>query len=303
MDKFPSFSDTQCGYIAIVGRPNVGKSTLMNRLLGQKISITCRKPQTTRHQILGIKTEENTQMIFVDTPGIHHKFQDKAINRYMNRAALNAFHFGDAILWLIEPQWTEQEEAILEHIQKAEVPVVLAINKIDGLKDRKALLPLLEEISKKYKFHSIIPISAKHGHQLEQLESTLKSFLPKAPFYFDKEQITDRSERFLVAEVIREKLMRFLGQELPYQLTVEVNWFKRADDGLIDLAATIYVERETQKRMIIGKQGAKLKQIGTEARQDLIKLLDNRVFLKLWVKVKSGWSDDDRALKSLGYLE
>ena len=293
--------ETHCGYVAIVGRPNVGKSTLMNRLLGQKVSITCRKPQTTRHQILGIQTRGEYQLIFVDTPGIHSNVKEKAMNRYMNQAALNAMHFVDAVLWLIEPYWTEAEDLILKHLQGVKVPVVLGINKVDTVKNRGQLLPLIESVSKKFAFHSIMPLSGKQGIQVDELESLLMTFLPKAPFFFDADQITDRSERFLVAEVIREKLMRFLGQELPYAVTVEINWFKEGEDGLLEIAATIFVERETQKGIIIGAKGEKLKQIGTEARLDLIKLLERRLFLQLWVKVKSGWSDDERALVSLGY--
>ncbi|MDF2530190.1 MAG: GTPase Era [Gammaproteobacteria bacterium] len=290
---------TRCGHIGIIGRPNVGKSTLLNAILGQKLSITCRKPQTTRHQILGIKTEGEVQAIYVDTPGMH-KRQEKAINRYMNRAASSILHDVDVLVFMIDGTWTPEEDWILERLQNVECPVILAINKIDLIKEKAELLPLIETLSKKMKFADILPISAKQDTQVEVFEKNIAKYLPEQEFIYPEDQITDRSQRFLAAEIIREKLMRALGQELPYILTVEIDLFKE-DGGLYDIAATIYVERSSQKAIIIGAKGQKLKQIGTEARLDMQKLFDQKVHLQLWVKVRENWADDERMLRQLGY--
>lgn len=293
-------TDTHCGYVALIGRPNVGKSTLLNHILGQKISITSRKPQTTRHQILGVKTEGNQQMVFVDTPGMHIK-EVKAINRVMNRAAESVLKEVDVIVWLVDQHWTPEEDRILQKLASNKIPVILAVNKIDMVKDKKQLLPYLQEVSPRYAYADVIPVSAKNGQQVDVLEKKLAEFMPAMPFLFAEDQVTDRTERFLAAEIVREKLMRFLGQELPYSVTVEIDLFKENEDGLLEIAATILVERNSQKAMIIGKGGSKLKEIGREARLDMKRAFDQKVFLQLWVKVKSGWSDDERALKSLGY--
>jgi GTP-binding protein Era len=277
----------------------VGKSTLLNAILGQKLSITCRKPQTTRHQILGIKTEGEVQAIYVDTPGMH-KRQEKAINRYMNRAASSILHDVDVLVFMIDGTWTPEEDWILERLQNVECPVILAINKIDLIKEKAELLPLIETLSKKMKFADILPISAKQDTQVEVFEKNIAKYLPEQEFIYPEDQITDRSQRFLAAEIIREKLMRALGQELPYILTVEIDLFKE-DGGLYDIAATIYVERSSQKAIIIGAKGQKLKQIGTEARLDMQKLFDQKVHLQLWVKVRENWADDERMLRQLGY--
>jgi GTP-binding protein Era len=294
-------SKQQCGYVAIIGRPNVGKSTLLNRLLGQKISITCRKPQTTRHQILGIKTEGDVQAIYVDTPGIHRQ-QRKALNRYMNKAATSIVHDVNVIVWVIDEHWTDEENYILERLGKTEVPVILALNKVDKVKDKKALLPQLKVLYHKMSFADVIPISAKQGTQLDELEKSIAKHLPEEPFVFGEEEVTDRSMKFLSAEIIREKLMRNLGEELPYALAVEIEIFK--DDPAeeqVYIAANIFIERASQKPIIIGKGGEKLKEIGREARLDIKELMGKRVHLELWVKIKQGWSDDERALRSLGY--
>ena len=288
------------GYVAIVGRPNVGKSTLLNRILGQKLSITSRKPQTTRHQILGIKTEDDQQVIYVDTPGIH-KLQDKAINRYMNKAATTAVKDVDLILMLIDRmRWTDEDEMVLNTIKGQRAPVVLVVNKVDFVKEKDELLPWLEEVSKKHNFEQIIPLSAKTGHNVDRLEHLIESYLPESQHFFPEDQITDRSSRFLVAELVREKIMRQLGDELPYAMTVEIEEFVH-NGTLIDISALILVERATQKAIVIGDGGSRIKQIGQDARKDMEVMFDCKVMLKLWVKVKAGWSDDERALRSLGY--
>lgn len=288
------------GYVAIVGRPNVGKSTLLNRILGQKLSITSRKPQTTRHQILGIKTEDDQQVIYVDTPGIH-KLQDKAINRYMNKAATTAVKDVDLILMLIDRmRWTDEDEMVLKTIQNQRAPVVLVVNNVDFIKEKDELLPWLQEVSQKHNFEQIIPVSAKTGHNVDRLEHLISSYLPESQHFFPEDQITDRSSRFLAAELVREKIMRQLGDELPYAMTVEIEEFVH-NGTLIDISALILVERATQKAIVIGDGGSRIKQIGQDARKDMEEMFDCKVMLKLWVKVKAGWSDDERALRSLGY--
>lgn len=291
---------SRCGYVAIVGRPNVGKSTLMNHILGQKLSITSRKPQTTRHQILGIKTEGAVQAIYVDTPGLH-KDGGKAINRYMNRAASSALRDVDLVIFIVDrDRWTEEDQAVLEKLQYSKIPVILAVNKIDRMEDKQALLPQLQVLASKMKFAEVVPISAKHGHNLEQLEAQVLERLPEGIHFFPEEQITDRSSRFLAAELVREKIMRQLGDELPYQVTVEIEEFSH-DGRILHIGALILVERKGQKRILIGDKGERIKRIGQEARIDMERLFDSKVMLNLWVKVKSGWSDDERALRTLGY--
>lgn len=288
------------GYVAIVGRPNVGKSTLLNRILGQKLSITSRKPQTTRHQILGIKTEDDVQIIYVDTPGIH-KLQEKAINRYMNKAATTAVKDVDLILLMIDRmRWTDEDEMALQAVKSQRAPVVLVVNKVDFISEKDELLPWLEEVSKKHNFDQIVPISAKTGHNVERLESLIESYIPESQHFFPEDQITDRTSRFLAAELVREKIMRQLGDELPYSMTVEIEEFVHTGT-LIEISALILVERPSQKAIVIGDGGYRIKQIGQEARKDMEIMFDCKVMLKLWVKVKAGWSDDERALRSLGY--
>ncbi len=291
---------TRTGYVAIVGRPNVGKSTLLNRILGQKLSITSRKPQTTRHQILGIKTEEDVQIVYVDTPGIH-KAHEKAINRYMNKAATTAVKDVDLIILMVDRlRWTDEDEMALEAIKQQKAPVVLVVNKVDFIREKDELLPYLEELSKKFTFDQIVPVSAKTGHNVERLESLIESYMPESIHFFPEDQITDRSSRFLAAELVREKIMRQLGDELPYAMTVEIEEFVHSGT-LIEISALILVERPSQKRIVIGDGGYRIKQIGQEARKDMESLFDCKVMLNLWVKVKAGWSDDERALRSLGY--
>lgn len=290
------------GYIAIIGRPNVGKSTLLNHLLGQKISITSRKPQTTRHRILGVKTVEETQFIYVDTPGLH-SHEGRTLNRYMNRAALNALHDVDVVIFVVDARhWTQQDEWVLKQLKKLKAPIILAVNKIDKLTDRAQLLPYLEIVSSYYPFFKMIPISAKNGDQLSELEKSVSTCLPEQSHLFPADQLTDRSDRFIAAETVREKLMRVLGQELPYSLAVTIDAF--ADEPEIaKIAAVIWVEKLSQKPIIIGEGGERLKTVGQKARLDLEKYLGKKVFLKLWVKVKTGWSDDEQKLRQLGYGE
>ncbi|WP_207062583.1 GTPase Era [Motiliproteus sp. SC1-56] len=291
---------TRCGFIAIVGRPNVGKSTLLNRLLGQKLSITSRKPQTTRHQILGIDTRGADQFIYVDTPGLHRD-AEKALNRYMNRAASSALKDVDLVVFIVDrTRWTDEDEAVLNKLRYLPVPVILVVNKVDRLEDKRQLLPQLELLAEKADFAEIIPLSAKQGQNVELLEAAVSSRLPEGIHYFPEDQITDRSSRFLAAELVREKIMRQLGDELPYQITVEIEEFSH-DEGVLHIGALILVERAGQKKILIGQRGERIKQIGRDARVDMERLFDAKVMLRLWVKVKSGWSDDDRALRTLGY--
>lgn len=289
-----------CGYVAIVGRPNVGKSTLLNHILGQKISITSRKPQTTRHRVLGIKTEGPNQVVFVDTPGLH-KGGGKAINRYMNRAASSAITDVDVVVMVVDrTAWTDEDEMVLEHVLAGPAPVILAVNKVDLLDDKAVLLPHLQFLSEQAEFKAILPISALNQHNIDELESTIAEGLPESQHFFPEDQVTDRSQRFMAAEMVREKIMRQLGEELPYAITVEIEEFQQKGETL-HIAARIFVERDGQKRILIGKGGSRLRSIGAEARRDMEALFESKVMLRLWVKVKSGWSDDERALRSLGY--
>lgn len=290
----------RCGFIAIVGRPNVGKSTLLNHVLGQKLSITSRKPQTTRHKILGIVTQNNVQAIYVDTPGMH-KRETRAINRYMNKEAQSALKDVDLILFVVDGlKWTPDDDLVLEKLQYTDTPVILVLNKVDTLADKSALLPYLESLNQKRHFSETIPLSALKGHNLPTLHELVGRYLPYAPPMYGEDQITDRSQRFLAAEIIREKIMRQMGDEVPYDLTVQIEGFK-IEGHLYRIDATILVERDGQKAIVIGEGGQKLKTMGKAARLDMEKLFDAKVMLTLWVKVKGGWSDDERALKSLGY--
>lgn len=289
-----------CGYCAIVGRPNVGKSTLLNRLLGQKISITSRRPQTTRHRILGIKTTADTQIMYVDTPGIHRQ-ASKAMNRYMNRVAQGAIADVDVIVFMVDGlRWTDEDEDIFRQLATLTTPLILALNKVDRIPDKGTLLPYIQALAQRHDFAAIVPIAARTGGNVADLEKAVMKYLPQGPACFPPDQITDRSERFLAGELIREKLMRRLGQELPYALTVEIERFEVADN-VAQIDAIIWVEKENHKAIVIGKGGEGLKAVGTQARLDMEKIFDHKVVLKLWVKVKEGWADDERALKSLGY--
>jgi GTPase len=293
---------TRCGYVAIVGRPNVGKSTLLNHMLGQKISITSRKPQTTRNNVLGIKTEGNNQIIFVDTPGLHLG-QEKAINRYMNRAASTAMKDVDLVIFLVDKFiWTEEDEAVARQLNHIDCPIILAVNKVDQIEDKEKLLPHIQLLSEKLSALEIIPLSALRNMNLDRLETIILNHLPEAVHLFPEDQITDRSSRFMAAEIVREKITRQLGDELPYEMAVEIEEFKY-EGQLLTISALILVEKSGQKKILIGDKGERIKLIGTQARMDMEKLFESKIMLSLWVKIKSGWSDDERALRSLGYSD
>ncbi|MEM7220082.1 MAG: GTPase Era [Pseudomonadota bacterium] len=303
----------KCGYVAILGRPNVGKSTLMNHLLGQKIAITSRKPQTTRHNLLGIDTVGEVQALYVDTPGIHETQGARAINRYMVRTAASVLQDVDLLLFLIEQgRWTDEDQLVLDMLARVGKPLIAVITKIDQLARREDLLPIIADLRERHDFAEIFPIAALRGDGVDELRTLVGRYLPAAPHLFEADQITDRSERFLVAEVIREKLMRRLGEELPHQTTVVIESFarrdasgptasERADEGLVDIAALIYVERAGQRQIVIGRKGERLKAIGQDARKDIQTLIGCKVMLRLWVKVRPGWTDDERSLSQLGY--
>jgi len=293
-------NNTRCGYIAIVGRPNVGKSTLLNSIMDQKISITSKKPQTTRHQLLGIKTRDQAQFLYVDTPGIHAN-EKKAINRYMNRNARSVIRDVDAVIFVVDRgSWNKEDELVAEALQGHSGQLIIAINKFDLLESKNKLLPVLETLQKRFPEAEIVPVSALTAENIELLENLIVERIPYSEFYFPDDQITDRSERFMVAEIIREKLMRQLGDEVPYSASIQIDRFERTSK-IVHIAATIFVEREGQKSILIGSGGSKLKRIGSDARIDIERLLDRKIMLTNWVKVKSGWSDSERALKSLGY--
>jgi GTP-binding protein Era len=291
-----------CGFVALVGRPNVGKSTLLNSLLGQKVSITSKKPQTTRHRILGIKTTDQAQVIYVDTPGLHLG-GERAINRYMNREAAGAIEDVDVVVFLVDrTKWSDEDENVLDKLQSLSTPVILAINKTDQLEDKTQLLPYMESLQQKMAFVSIVPISALKNEGVDAIQQTVVDLLPQSPPLFPEDQITDRSERFFAAEIIREKLIRNLGQEIPHRLTVEIESFKD-ERNMYRINAIIWVEKPGQKGIIIGKNGSRLKLVGESARKDMETAFDRKVFLQMWVKVKKSWSNDERALQSLGFKE
>lgn len=296
----------QFGFVTIVGKPNVGKSTFVNQVIGQKISITSHRPQTTRHRILGILTEEARQIVFVDTPGIHStakKSNRKTINKVINRTALSSLDGVDVACFMINADgWKEEDLHVLKSISDTNLPIVLLINKLDRLKSVNDLLPLIEESSAKADFAEIIPISALKGSNVDHAVDIIGGYLPNQQAGFDEDQITDRSFRFLVSELLREQLFRRLGDELPYATAVEVTRFEK-DGSMFQISADIWVDRPNHKAMVIGKQGATLKQIGASARKNIEELLDNKVFMELWVKVRSGWSDNARDLHALGYDE
>ena len=290
----------QSGSIAVVGRPNVGKSTLINELIGQKLSITSHRPQTTRHRINAVDTQKEYQMVFVDTPGIHIG-NNKAINSYMNRAASSSFSDVDIIIWMVEVfKWTKEDARVLEHLSKVDVPVLLCINKIDKASTVDKILPFLEILSEKFNATEVFPISAFDRSDIKKLRDLILRYLPEKAAIFDEDFITDRSQKFVISEFIREKLMRNLSNELPYDITVEIEKFE-LDGNLHRIAARIFVDKTSQKSIVIGQNGAMLKKIGKESRETIEGFLETKVFLELWVKVRQGWSDDKRALASLGY--
>jgi len=291
-----------CGYVALIGRPNVGKSTLMNHMLGQKISITSRKPQTTRHRILGINTTAAGQIIYMDTPGMH-QVEKKALNRYLNKTADTTMLGVDVVVWLIDGlSWHEYDEVIFKKLERAGLPVVLAANKVDKVKDKEAILSFFSEAKKRFPFQEMLPISALKSINLDKLEACLLHLLPENDLIYPADQITDRPERFLAAEIVREKLTRRLGDELPYSMTVEIERYEEKQK-ITKIYAIIWVERNSQKNIVIGKQGEMLKKVGSDARIDIEKLIDQKVYLQLWVKVKKGWSNSERALHSLGFMD
>jgi GTP-binding protein Era len=292
-------ADFHTGYIAIIGRPNVGKSTLLNKLLQQKISITSRKAQTTRFRINGILTDQQTQFVFVDTPGFQTQYNSR-LNSAMNRVVTQSMQDVDVILFVIEAMQFDQRDVAALKILPKNVPVILVINKIDKLADKNRLLPFLNDVAKVFKFADIIPVSAMHKIQLPELLNTVRGYLPVNQPLYDKDEVTDRSERFIAGEFIREKLFRLIGDEIPYSTSVVVDQFK-LEDNLHKIYATILVEKANQKAIIIGKNGEKLKQIGTQARKDMELLFGVKVYLEIWVKVKSGWADSESVLRSLGY--
>ena len=295
-------NDFHCGYVALVGRPNVGKSTLMNRVLGQKLSIVTAKPQTTRQRIAGIKTTDQGQIIYIDTPGIHLAAK-RALNRYMNRIAHASFHEVDLILFLIEAgRWTKQDEHVARSLESVGVPVVLVVNKIDLVPDKARILKFLENEVKTSRFEKVFMIAAKSGNGVNGLEESVLKSLPFSRPFYDEDQFTDRSERFLAAELIREQLMLRLHQELPYALTVEVEEFKR-EKGLLRIGAIVWVERKGQKQIVIGKGGDVLKFVGSRARMAMQELFEEKVFIRLWVKVSRDWTDNERALRQFGFDE
>jgi GTP-binding protein Era len=291
-------SETRCGFIAIVGRPNVGKSTLLNHLLEQKISITSRKPQTTRHRITGIKTEGDVQFVYVDTPGLH-KDQKRALNRAMNATVAEVLKDVDVVLFVVERLvFNDEDEMVLQAMEKLKIPVLLLINKCDQIENRERLLPHIQRIAAKRNFAEVIPIAVLTGHNLDTVQSCVAKYLPQGPFMFPEDQITDRSSKFLAAELIREKITRQLGDELPYDVNVEIEKFV-IEGPVIHIHGLILVDKPGQKQIIIGHEGDRLKTIGKAARLDMEIAFDSKVMLHLWVKVKTGWADDERALQSL----
>jgi len=294
--------ETFAGLVAIVGRPNVGKSTLLNMLVGQKVSITSKKPQTTRHRIIGIDTVDNYQTVYVDTPGLHSE-EKRAINRLMNKAAATSILDVELVIFVVEgTRWLDDDQMVLNRLIAAKKPVMLAVNKVDLYREKEELLPHLQWLGSQLDFVAVIPVSAQKGTNVAELKKQVQSYLPPCEFFFPEDYITDRSQRFMASEIVREKLMRFLGDELPYSVTVEIERFKW-EEKHYHIAALILVERDSQKRMVIGKAGERIKTIASEARKDMETLFEQPVFLQMWVKVKSGWADDERALRSLGYGE
>ena len=297
----PDFSQplAPAGLVALVGRPNVGKSTLLNRLIGEKLSITSRKAQTTRHRIMGVRTDEDAQYVFVDTPGFQTK-HSSALNRTMNRGVTQALQEVDVICFVIEAgRFGDPDRKVLALLPE-DRPVILVLNKIDELKDKAAMLPFVAKLAALRDWAAVVPVSAEKGTQTDVLLSEIKKALPEQGFLYDPDTLTDRSERFIASEYIREKLFRLLGDELPYAATVEIEKFE-TEGELRRIFAAIVVDRESHKPMIIGRNGETLKRIASEARQDMTRMFGGTVYLELWVKVKSGWADDERLLRTLGY--
>ena len=299
MTSAPTPAGFRCGYIAIVGRPNVGKSTLMNTLIGAKVSITSRKAQTTRHRITGIQTVSDAQFIYVDTPGFQTRHSN-ALNKTLNKTVTNTLESSDLILYIVEAGTFGQADQQVMDLLPKNVPVILVINKSDRVKDKAVLMPFAQQIAEKFKFTAIVPVSAKLRFQLDGLQNEIKKYLPENEPIFGEDDITDRSEKFLASEIVREKLFRFVGDELPYTSTVLIEKFEQ-EGNLRRIFAAILVERDSHKSMIIGNKGARLKEVSTQARQDMEKLFGGPVYLEIWVKVKSGWADNEAGLRAYGY--
>jgi GTPase len=292
-------ADFRCGYIAIVGRPNVGKSTLMNELIGAKVSITSRKAQTTRHRITGIQTVADTQFVYVDTPGFQTRHSN-ALNKTLNRTVTTTLTAADVILYIIEAGTFGPADQQVMALLPANVPCILVINKSDRVKDKAVLLPFAQKIAAMRDFAAVVPVSAKLRFQLDNLQGEIRKYLPANPPMFGEDDITDRSEKFLAAEIVREKVFRFVGDELPYTSTVLIEKFE-LEGNLRRVFAAILVERDTHKSMVIGQKGARLKDISTQARLDMERLFGGPVYLEIWVKVKSGWADNEAGLRAYGY--
>jgi GTP-binding protein Era len=289
----------RCGYIAIVGRPNVGKSTLMNKLIGAKVSITSRKAQTTRHRITGIQTRDDAQYVYIDTPGFQTR-HGNALNKTLNRTVTNTLTAADVVLFVVEAGHFADADAKVVSLLPASVPVILVINKADHVKDKAILMNFAQQVAQKFNFTAIVPVSAKQGFQLDRLEGEIRNHLPEGERIFDDDDITDRSEKFLAAEIVREKVFRFVGDELPYTSTVVIEQFEQ-EGNLRRVFAAILVGRDAHKAMLIGQKGARLKEISTQARLDMKKLFGGKVYLEIWVKVKSGWADNEASLRAYGY--
>jgi GTP-binding protein Era len=287
------------GFISIVGRPNVGKSTLLNHLVGQKISITSRKAQTTRHRITGILTEEQTQFVFVDTPGFQTQYLN-TLNKGLNRVVTSSLRDVSVVLFVIEARHFDERDRLVMNLLPTTIPVILVINKVDNIEHKNELLPFIQDIAKERHFAAIVPVSAKHDNQLDTLLDAVRPYLPEGEKIYPEDEITDRNERFLAAEIVREKVFRFTGEELPYSVSVVIEQFK-LEGKLRRINAAILVDKDAHKAMLIGAKGEKLKEIATQARLDMEKLFDGKVFLEVWVKVRSGWADSPQMLKSLGY--
>jgi GTP-binding protein Era len=294
--------DFRSGYAVLLGRPNVGKSTLLNRMLGQKLAITSHKPQTTRHRILGIHSDDAGQIIFVDTPGIHDRGK-KAMNQYLNRTAHTAMLDVDVAVFVVHAlEWTDEDHRVLDAIIRAKVPVIAAVNKVDLVAQKPLLLPFIEQLHQRHDFIDVVPVSAQKGDNVDSLVAAVRSQLPVGVAVFPEDQISDRSERFFAAELLREQLIRRYHRELPYSLTVEIERFEERDDRYL-INAIIWVERESQRAILLGKRGEAMKQAATAARRAMNDFFQTRVHLEVWIKVKKSWSSDEAGLAALGYTD
>ena len=290
------------GYAALVGRPNVGKSTLLNRLLGQKMAITSHKPQTTRHRIIGVRTDDQGQIVYIDTPGIHQR-GNKAMNRYLNRTAHTTLMDVDLVVFVCQAlAWHTEDEQVLKAIRQAAVPAIAVVNKIDTVQPREKLLPFLAELGQRHDFLEIIPVSAKDGSQVEALDELVLKHLPEGDLIFPQDQVTDRPERFFAAEILREQIIRRYHKELPYAVTVEIEKFEEQPNRYV-IGAVVWVERESQRGILLGQQGKAMKEAASAARKNMLEFFDKRVHLDVWIKVKKSWSSDEASLAQLGYSE